>query len=93
MTKLSGGIYPILVGETLYQFTSHILCLHFHDTFTTHLSTHQFDVATKGGREVVIHGIKCTLDLHLNCIVFLINWMWQTLSIQCQEGSYFKNFM
>jgi len=29
---------------------------------TTHFSPHQFGIATKGGYEVVIHNIKCTLD-------------------------------
>jgi hypothetical protein len=27
MTKLLGGVHPITIGETLYQLTSHALCL------------------------------------------------------------------
>jgi hypothetical protein len=44
-----GGVHPIVVGETSYQFTSRALCLHFWDAFATHFSLHQFEVATKGG--------------------------------------------
>jgi hypothetical protein len=72
MTKLSNGVHPIKVGEALYQFTSRSLCLQFHDFFATHFSPHQFGVATKSGYELVIHGIKCTMDLHLTG--FFFNW-------------------
>jgi len=58
-----GGVHPIVVGETLCRLTSQTLCLHFWDAFATHLSPHQFEVATKGECETIIHGIKCTLDL------------------------------
>jgi hypothetical protein len=70
MTKPSGGIHPITMGETLYQFTCRVLCFHFYKAFATHFFAHQFGVATKGGYETLIHGIKCTLDLHLNWFVF-----------------------
>jgi len=40
MTKPLGGVHRIAVGETLYQFTSHTLCLQFCDAFTTHFSSH-----------------------------------------------------
>jgi hypothetical protein len=36
MTKPLGGICPIIVGEILYQFTSCVLCLQFHDAFVTY---------------------------------------------------------
>jgi len=64
MTKPSSGVCCIGVGETLCWFTSYILCLQFYKAFATHFSPHQFGVTTKGGCEVVIHGIRCTLDLH-----------------------------
>jgi len=66
MTKLSCGICFIEAWETLYQLVSHTLCFQFCGTFTTHLSSHKFKVKTKGGYEIVFHGIKCTLDLHRN---------------------------
>jgi hypothetical protein len=67
MTKPSCGVRPIALGEKLYQFTSCILCLQFCDAFATQFSSHQFKVATKGGCETIIHGIRSTLDLHPNC--------------------------
>jgi hypothetical protein len=57
MTKLSSGVGPISMGEALYQFISHTLCLQFYNAFATHFSLHQFGVATKGECETVIHGI------------------------------------
>jgi uncharacterized membrane protein len=35
--------------------------LYLFNSATTHFSRHQFGVATKGGYEVVIHNIRCTL--------------------------------
>jgi hypothetical protein len=57
------------MGETLYRFISCVLCLQFCEAFATHFSPHQFGVVTKGGCEAIIHGIKCTLDLHPNWFV------------------------
>ncbi len=37
MTKPLGGVHPIIVGETVYQFTSCTLCFQFHNAFVTHL--------------------------------------------------------
>jgi hypothetical protein len=48
------GIHPITVGETLYQFTNCVLCLKFHNGFVTHFSSHQFEITTMGGYEVII---------------------------------------
>jgi hypothetical protein len=68
MTKLSGGVHPII-----YRFTSYILCLHIYDTFATHFSLHQFEITTKGGYEVFIHDIRCTMTLHLNWVIFQLH--------------------
>ncbi len=40
MTNPSGGVHSIVIGETLYQLTNHILCLQFHMIFATHFSPH-----------------------------------------------------
>jgi len=64
MTKPPGNVHPLVMRETLYQLSSHVLCLQFCDAFATHFSMHQFGVTTKGGCEIVIHGVKCTLDVH-----------------------------
>jgi hypothetical protein len=73
MTKPLGGVRPIAVRETLYRFKSHVLCFQFHEAFTTHFSSHQFEVATKGGCETIIHGVRCTLDLHPDWVVFQLD--------------------
>jgi hypothetical protein len=73
MTKHLGGVHPIAVGKTLYWLTSHALCLQFYDAFLRHLSPHQFKVATKGDCEVVVHGIKCTLYLYLDWVIFQLD--------------------
>jgi hypothetical protein len=64
MTKPLGGVHLIVMEESLYWFTSCILCLQFCNAFATHFSPHQFEVTTKGSCETTIHNIKCTLDLH-----------------------------
>jgi hypothetical protein len=69
MTKLLGGVCPIVVGEILYLFTIHALCFQFCDAYATHFSPHQFKVATKGGCEAIIHGISCNLNLYLDWVV------------------------
>ncbi len=73
MTKLSSGVHPIIVGETLYWFTIYVLCLQFHDAFTTHFSLHQFGITTKGCCESIIHDIICILELHFNLFVFQLD--------------------
>jgi hypothetical protein len=40
-----------------------------HPTVATHFSPHEFRIITKGGCETIIHGIRCTLNLHLNSIL------------------------
>jgi hypothetical protein len=60
-------------GGNIVSITSRFLCFKFHDAFTTHFSSHQFKVTMKGGCETVIHGIRCTLDLHLNWVVLQLD--------------------
>jgi hypothetical protein len=66
MTKPLGGVRPIAMRETLYQFTSHVLYLQFCNVVATHFFPYQFEIAIKGSCEAIIHDIKCTLDLHPN---------------------------
>jgi hypothetical protein len=66
MTKPLNGVHPIAIGETLYQLTSRILYFQLCKTIATHFSPHQFGITTKGGCETIIHGIRCTLNLHLD---------------------------
>jgi hypothetical protein len=73
MTKPSSGVHPIVMREPLYQFTSHILCFQFYDAFATHFFLHQLGVITKGNCEVIIHDIKCTLNLHPNWVILRLD--------------------
>ncbi len=66
MTKPSSEVRPIAVKRVVYQFTNRVICLQFCDVFASHFSPHQFKIATKGGCETIIHGIKCILNLHLD---------------------------
>jgi hypothetical protein len=81
MTKPSSGVCPIIMGETLYQFTSYALCFQFCETFVTHFSPHQFGIATKGGYDVIIHEISvpwtftsmgCSSIGHSKCFQFSV---------------------
>jgi len=38
-----------------------------------HISPHQFGVATEGGCESIIQGIRCTLDLYLEWVVLQLD--------------------
>jgi hypothetical protein len=73
MTKPLNGVRSITIEKTLYWPKSHVLYLQFCDAFATHFSQHQFGITTKGGCETIIHGIKCTLDLHPNQLVFQLD--------------------
>jgi hypothetical protein len=59
--------------EPLYQFTSHALCFQFYDVFATHFYSHQFGIVTKGGCEIIIHDIKCTLNFHGNWVILQLD--------------------
>jgi hypothetical protein len=71
MTKPLGGVRPIVVGESLYRFTSCVLCLQICETFVTHFFSHQFKVATKVGCETIIHAFW---TFTLTGLFF--NWTW-----------------
>jgi hypothetical protein len=73
MTKFLNGVHPIVVREILYQLINHDLCFQFHNAFATHISLHQFRIATKGGYETIVHGIRCTFDLDLDWVVLNLN--------------------
>jgi hypothetical protein len=55
LAKLSNAIQPIVMGETFYRLVNRALCLQFHDSFSFHLSLHQFGMAIRGGCETMVH--------------------------------------
>ncbi len=69
MTKPSGRIRPIVMGETLYPLISRALCFQLCDGFVTNFSPHQFGIITKGDYEAIIHGIRCILNHYLDQVV------------------------
>jgi hypothetical protein len=64
LTKPFETIQSITMDEVLSQLVSKALCFQFHDTFSTHLSPHQFGVAIRGKCEKMVHGIQVTLNAH-----------------------------
>jgi len=50
-------------------------------------------MTTKSGCKIVIHDIKCTIDLHLTWVIFQIMDVAKTSLTIFQEGSCFKSFM
>jgi hypothetical protein len=78
MAKFSNGVCVIVMGETLYRFTSHVLCFQFHEDFVTHFSPHQFGDTFKGGYEIIIHGTFTPIGL-------FFNWMLQMPLLQCKK--------
>jgi hypothetical protein len=47
--------------------------IQFKDTFVEHFNPHQFGVATLGGCEIMVHGVKIMLDLHLKWVVLWVD--------------------
>jgi hypothetical protein len=52
-----GETYIILTHKPYFMFK-------FHDAFATHFSPHQFRITIKGGYEIIIHDVMCTMDFH-----------------------------
>ncbi len=65
MAKLRvGGVRPIAVGQTLLRLSGRWLARQFREEFQTILAPFQFGVATRGGCEAVVHGVRAYLELH-----------------------------
>ena len=65
MAKLRvGGVRPIAVGESLLRLTGRALARQYRAEFQRVLEPFQFGVATPGGCEAVVHGIRAYLELH-----------------------------
>ncbi|KAL2630334.1 hypothetical protein R1flu_015020 [Riccia fluitans] len=71
--KDSGGVRPIVVGEALYRLVAQSLSLQFRATFFNHFEPWQFGVATGGGCETIVHGLRATLDLHPDWVVLQLD--------------------
>ncbi|KAL2643392.1 hypothetical protein R1flu_010979 [Riccia fluitans] len=69
--KDSGGVRPIAEGEALDRLVARSLSLQFRATFSDHFEPWQFGVATRGGCETIVHGLRATLDLHPDWVLQL----------------------
>jgi len=72
MTKHLNGVHLIIIGRhcidsqaTFYAFIFSMPLQHINPL-------DQFKVPTKGGCEAIIHGIKCTLDPHLDYVDWVV---------------------
>ncbi|KAL2612792.1 hypothetical protein R1flu_024484 [Riccia fluitans] len=73
LAKPSGGVRPIAVGEVLYRLVARTLGFQFREALADHFSPLQFGVATRGGCETIIHGLRATLDLHPDWVVLQVD--------------------
>ncbi len=64
---------PITIREVIYQLITYTFAIQFKDTFVEHFSPRQFGVATLGKCEMVVHGVKAMLDLHLEWVVLQVD--------------------
>jgi hypothetical protein len=55
-----------MIDEVTYRLVVHTLIIHI---LVKHLSFHQFGVVTHDESEIVIHGVRMMLDLHLDWVV------------------------
>jgi hypothetical protein len=84
LAKLSSGIKLIVVVEAFYQLVSITLCFQLQDAFSFHLSFHQFCVVIKDGHEVMVHGNRATLDVHLRWVVLQVDVENAFNSVSCK---------
>jgi hypothetical protein len=73
LAKTLKGVPLIVMGKAFYCLVNRALYLQFHDAFSLHLSPHQFNVVIKGGCEVVVHGIRIVLNVHIDWAMFQVH--------------------
>lgn len=73
MKKEPSGICLLAVGEVFYRLISRTISIQMQPTFVDHLYPYQFGVATLGGCEMVVHGLRSTLEVHPNLVVLQVN--------------------
>jgi hypothetical protein len=64
MAKPEGGVRPIAVGEVLLKLVGRAIGRQLREQFQQALQPFQFGVATPGGCEAVVHGVRAHLDVH-----------------------------
>jgi hypothetical protein len=69
LEKQTGNVQPIAIREVIYSLITRTLPIQLKNTFVEYFNPHQFKVATLGGCEIMVHGVKVILDLHFNWVV------------------------
>jgi hypothetical protein len=64
MAKPERGVRPIAVGEVLLRLVGRAIGRQLREQFQQSLQPFQFGVATPGGCEAVVHGVRAHLDVH-----------------------------
>ncbi len=57
----------------IYWLVACTLVIIFKDTFVEHFSPHDFGVAMLGRCEIMVHGVRAMLDLHLEWVVLHVD--------------------
>ncbi len=47
--------------------------MHFHNVFSSHMSSHQLGMVVKDGCEAMVHGIRSFLDLHRDWVMLKVD--------------------
>jgi hypothetical protein len=58
--------------------------MHFHNVFSSHMSSHQLSMVIKDGCETMVHGIQSALDLHLDWVMLQVDIMNTFNTISCK---------
>ena len=73
LSKPSGDVRPIPVGECIRQLTAKTLCLQKKESFSSFLSPLQHGVAVEGGPELIVHHISLLLESNPDWVILKTN--------------------
>jgi phosphopantetheine adenylyltransferase len=69
LEKQARGVKLITIGKVIYRLVTRTFAIQFKNTFVKHFNPHQFGVATSNRCEIVVHGVRAMLDIHLEWVV------------------------
>ena len=69
LSKPSGDVRPIAVGECIRRLTDKTLCLQKKESFSSFLSPLQHGVAVEGGPELIVHHISLLLESNPDWVI------------------------
>lgn len=74
LQKPDGGVRPILIGDALVRLLSKCVVVAEQSHIAQRFHPVQVAVATKGGNEIAIHGIRAHLDAHPDHIAIAVDF-------------------